>query len=193
MSYARHGLAITIFTVVVGFTLPAFAQGDEVPADKTPVVQAPDVKAEFQGKFVYAGGQKQRDKLVEAIEAATDDMNFVTRPIARSRLKDTNIVFQSLVVAFTADTVSVKRDSQTPIATPISGAKGTWTSPDDETYTVTQTLKDRKIVQTFVAGDGRKVATYTLSKDGKSLTLSISVSSPKLPQKVTYALSYRKS
>lgn len=188
MSIARHALPLLAFAFLFTFSLPAFAQDPP-----TPPAEELDVTAAFQGKFVYAGGQKQKDKLVEAIEAATEDMNFVTRPIARSRLKDTNTVFGSITIALTGDNISIQRDKQTPIVTPASGAAGKWTSPDDETYTVTQKLTDRKITQNFQAGDGKKTAVYTLSKDGKSLTLTVTVSSPKLPQKVVYSLSYRKS
>lgn len=169
--------------------LPALAQeGDAAAADAEI-----DPAVAFEGKFTYAGGKKQKEALEAAIERDTEDMNFITRPIARSRLKDKNTVHQALTISLKGDNISVQRDSITPIVSPASGAAGKWTSPDGESFTLVQKRDGRKITQSFTAEDGSKTIVLTLSKDGKSLTMHVTTRSPKLPKPVVYSLSYRKA
>ena len=179
MNLTRPVLALFSTLLVLCIALPASAQDT-------------DPKEGLTGTWRYVGGKGQINKMIKAIEDATDDMNFITRPIARSRLEDTNEAYRAITIAFSGGNISVKRDSQAAIVSPESGAGAKWTSPDDKTYTVTQQLKGNKVVQSFAAGDGRKTAAYVLGKSGDTMTLSITVSSPKLPKKVTYFLSYKK-
>lgn len=170
--------------------LPAVAQeGDAAAAGDAEI----DPAVAFEGKFTYAGGKKQKEALEAAIERDTEDMNFITRPIARSRLKDKNTVHQAITISLKGDNISVQRDSIAAIVSPASGAAGKWTSPDGESFSVTQKRDGRKITQSFTAEDGSKTIVLTLSKDGKSLTMHVTTRSPKLPKPVVYSLSYRKA
>jgi hypothetical protein len=52
-----------------------------------------------------------------------------------------------------------------------------------------QVGKDQ-MIQTFKNDEGERTNVYKLSPDGKSLTLSATVKSPKLPKALTYSISF---
>jgi hypothetical protein len=46
--------------------------------------------------------------------------------------------------------------------------------------------------QTFTSADGRRVNDYTLSPDGRTLTMQVTETSPRLSQTITYKQVYRR-
>jgi hypothetical protein len=48
------------------------------------------------------------------------------------------------------------------------------------------------LAQTFTSGEGRRVNDYTLSADGRTLTMEVKETSPQLPQSITYKQVYRR-
>jgi hypothetical protein len=155
------------------------------------VALAQDTAPSFAGTWIYAGGGGQRAKLEAAIEAATDDMNFIVAPIARSRLRDSTKVRQQLVITLDAGKISVGSEGANPAVTPNNGS-APWVNPDGDTLTVTQKVNGDKLSQTFAAGDGSRNNIYKLNKDGTALTMNVTVKSSQLTIPLTYALTYKK-
>jgi hypothetical protein len=144
----------------------------------------------LQGTFVYTA--EGSDNLEQAIQQATSRMNFVTRPIARSRLKKTNSVYQKIAIGRTADEVSIAFDARAPVVSPASGSAVRWRREDGEMFDVTTTGGNGSLQQTFKAEDGERVNTFTLAPDGNTLTMNVTITSPRLPQPLTYRLRYRR-
>lgn len=145
----------------------------------------------FDGTWVYAGGAGQRAKLEAAIEAATEDMNFIVGPIARSRLKDSTKVRHKLVMTTTGGKISIGSEGAKPAVTP-AGSSAKWVNENGDTLKVTQKLNGNKLSQTFAADDGSRRNIYVLNKDGTALTMRVTIKSPKLSKPLTYALTYKK-
>jgi hypothetical protein len=59
--------------------------------------------------------------------------------------------------------------------------------------TLTQQLAGRQITQIFVSEDGRRENRFTLSEDGKNLSLKVTLTSDKLTRPVVYVLSYKRA
>ena len=140
----------------------------------------------------YRIDAKASDNVGNAIEKQTASMNFITRPIARGRLKKTNPAYDSIGIAFPANNISITLDQRKAIVFPASGAAVKWTREDGETFDLSGHVANGVLTQTFVAEDGRRTNTYTLSPDGKTLTLNVKVESPRLPKPVTYKLVYHR-
>lgn len=146
----------------------------------------------LEGTFVYDAGRS--DNVNRAIETVTARMNFALRPIARGRLRRTNQPYQRVSISHTSTHVTIATDQRAPLVTPANGAPVDWTRPEDgEKLKVSTEWENGRLEQTFMAEDGRRVNTYSISPDGRTLTLEVAVSSPRLRAPLTYTLRYRRA
>lgn len=125
-----------------------------------------------------------------AIEKVTADMNFVTRPIARSRLKKLNPAYQRIVLARSGAEVTVQLDQRAPIRMPADGKAVAWTREDGETFQVSARPGPLEWVQHFQGEDGERTNVFRVDPATRALTLTVTVKSGKLPQPLTYTLGY---
>jgi len=123
--------------------------------------------------------------LPKVIEAATASMNFITRPIARSRLNKTNEVYQTVRIEREAGTISIQYGQRQPQRMPADGSTVAWTREDGE-----KAERD-DLVQTYKAEDGERTNVFHVDPDSRILTLKVTVTSPRLPRPVSYAITYR--
>lgn len=126
-----------------------------------------------------------------AINEAVRSMNFIIRPIARSRLRRANVPYDSLTITHTPDEVTTLADDERPVVTPASGEPVKWVRDERETLDVTTRWLDGTLEQTFTAGDGQRVNRYTPGPDG-TMMLDVTVTSPRLPRPVSYQLLYKR-
>lgn len=149
-------------------------------------VAAPAQDPGFSGVFKYAS-----DSGIEAaIEAAVKDMNFVKRPIARGRLKDTNPAYQKVTFAVTAQEISVQYDARNPIKVPADGKAVPWTREDGKTFQVTARIEGGRLTQTFKNDEGERTNVWQLGADRK-LSLGVTVTSASLPKPLTYSIQFK--
>lgn len=128
----------------------------------------------------------------EVIEDAVGKLNFVTRDIARERLKRLNPAYRQIAISSSPNEISVTVDNQPPLRTPANGAPVGWIGPDGGKVNASMQLADRRLAQTFTSADGRRVNDYTLSRDGRTLTMHVTETSPRLSQPITYKEVYRR-
>jgi hypothetical protein len=141
----------------------------------------------LEGTFVAKGSAQ--GTIDAAIDKGVAEMNFVKRPIARRRLKSTNLPYGRVVIQRSPQTISVTFDANTPIVMPLDGTPIKWTRADGEVFDVHAQSRDDRLVQTFKSEDGQRVNEFSLAgNDG--LQLSVTISSPQLPTPVTYTLEF---
>jgi hypothetical protein len=58
---------------------------------------------------------------------------------------------------------------------------------------VSTTWNGRVITRNFRADDGERASSYAFSPDGGTLTMTVVVTSPQLPDPLTYKLVYRRA
>ena len=141
---------------------------------------------------VFVNDEQSDAGIQKAIEAAVADMNFLTRPIARSRLKKTNSMAKRIVISRQGETISVRFDERKPAEMPADGSAVKWTGEDGEQFDVFARTDDGRLVQTFKAEDGQRVNAFT-AEDAQRLTLEVQVTSPRLPKPLTYAVRYKRA
>ena len=141
----------------------------------------------LQGTFL---NEQQSAKTIEtAIEAAVAKMNFIKRPIARSRLKKTNEAHRRLEIGIGRSEINVAFDGHKPVQMPADGSTIRWTREDGETFDVNAAWDGDRLVQTFKAEDGTRANAFSVSADGR-LTLQVTLTSPQLDQPLVYTLTF---
>lgn len=127
------------------------------------------------------------------IEACTADMSFITRPIARSRLKKLNPAYQRMVIARNGVDFTIQFDARQPIRIPASGKPIAWTREDGERFQVSLQAEGNCLTQHFQGEDGERSNLFRVNATGKGLSLEVTVKSQKLPKPLVYALSYSRN
>ena len=141
-----------------------------------------------QGTYI---NESQPIKPIEAaIEAGVAKMSFITRPIARSRLKKANSAHRKVEIARTQDEISVSFDGGTPVRMPADGRTIKWTREDGEVLDVAGNWTGDQLVQTFTAVDGQRINTFRINPEGTELTLQVELRSPRLPAPIGYVLTF---
>ena len=141
---------------------------------------------------IYFLDATDSDNMNEVIEDAVGKLNFLTRDIARERLKKLNPAYRQIAITSSPNEISVTVDNQPPLRTPAKGAPVAWVGPDGGKVNASMQLAGRRLAQTFTAADGRRVNNYTLSPDGRTLTMEVTETSPQLSQAITYKQVYRR-
>lgn len=148
-------------------------------------------EASMRGTFTL--NRQASDNVLTAINTAVARMNFVTRPIARGRLNRTNQPYNRVVIDFNTSQVTITFDNRAPIQSPANGTPIRWTREDGEVLNVSTEWENSTLEHTFAAEDGQRVNTYSISADGNTLTMNVRVTSPRLPQPLTYKLVYNRA
>src|SRR5882672_9299532 len=133
-------------------------------------------KSGLDGAYIL--DQTDSDNMNEVIEDAVGKLNFLTRDIARGRLKKLNPAYRQVAITFSPNEISVTVDNQPPLRTPANGAPIAWVGPDGGKVNASMQLAGRRLAQTFTSADGRRVNDYTLSPDGRTLTMQVTETSP---------------
>jgi hypothetical protein len=154
-----------------------------------PAVQAQS--AAFESSFSLVPAQS--DDINSAIDRAVAGLNFAFRPIARSRLRRSNAPYATVSIERRGAELAIGLDSGDAIVTPASGTPVRWRRPDGEELQVSTAWEGGRLRQSFVAEDGRRDNLYSLSEDGRRLTMEVTVSSPRLREPLRYRLVYRRS
>lgn len=142
-----------------------------------------------EGSWVYVA--QGSDDVNAVIEKGTAKMNFVTKPVARKRLKGTNKPYQTLVISRTGSEIVTAMDDRAPIHMPADGKAIKWKREDGEVFNVNAVTQNGALVQSFIADDGQRENAYKVRPDG-TLEMKVTIRSGRLPAPLVYTLLYRK-
>ncbi|PYL63453.1 MAG: hypothetical protein DMF24_00490 [Verrucomicrobia bacterium] len=138
----------------------------------------------------YILDQTESDNINEVIKDAVGKLNFLTRDIARERLKKLNPAYRQIAISSPPNEISVAADNQPPLRAPANGAPVAWTAPDGRNVNASMQLVGGRLAQKFTSADGRRVNNYTLDPDGRTLTMHVTETSPQLSETITYKQVY---
>jgi hypothetical protein len=147
-----------------------------------------DESATLAGTYKYV--PEQSADISQAIDATVETMNFIKRPIARSRLKKTNAPYRTIRIRIDTADAEITYDDREPMRMPIDGRPIKWTREDGEVFDVSAKVDGAQLVQTYKAEDGMRVNSFEVDSNG-SLHLRVEVSSPQLPKPMKYELVYQ--
>lgn len=144
---------------------------------------------------------QQSDDLNAAINRTVSKMNVVTRQIARPRLRSTNTAYRTLALQYDQNNVRVDMAGRPSVSSPANGQPVLWQRSTGGTcremkgdcVRVSTEWTGGNLTQTFQAEDGRRVNQYSVSADGRTMTMNVTVTSPRLPAPLTYKLVYNRA
>jgi hypothetical protein len=162
----------------------------------------PQVARAQQSPFggTWTLNRQQSDDINAKINTAITPLNMVVRQIARPRLRSTNVAYPQLVIAVDQN-VRVDMAGRPSVSSATSGAPVLWHRETGRTcqavrgdcVRVTTTVASGRLTQTFAAEDGQRVNVYSVSPDGSTLTMNVTITSPRLPNPLTYRLVYNRA
>jgi hypothetical protein len=140
----------------------------------------------------YLNEQQSAKTIESAIETTVAKMNFIKRPIARSRLKKTNSAHRRVEIRIGSSEISVAFDGNKPVQMPADGSTIRWTREDGETFDVNAAWDGERLVQTFKAEDGARANAFSVGADGR-LNMVVTLTSPQLDQPLVYTLTFART
>jgi hypothetical protein len=149
----------------------------------------------FGGAWTLA--PEQSDDVNAAINRSIARMNVVVRQVARPRLRGTNIPYPQLIFAIDQN-VSVDMPGYPSVSSPANGDPVLWhrrtgrvcPQMKGSCVQVTTTWEEDALVQTFRSEDGQRRNIFSVSPDGTKLTMSVTLTSPRLTTPLLYRLVY---
>lgn len=174
--------AVTLYIMLLCSILLLSLSSVSAQKPKTPSLQG-----------TYTLNTALSDDIKKEIEVAIKGMNLLIKPSARSRLRKTNVPYKQIAISYTEAEVSITTDQLPPLRTPVNGTPVDWTREDGEKIKVSTVWESGKLKRTFKGEEGQRVNTYSISADGKTLTMQVNVTSPHLPRPLTYKLIYQRS
>lgn len=151
------------------------------------------LQARMTGHFrVAESGDLLRKRLAAAIDHAVEPMNFIARPIARSRLGSVVYYCEAYDMALDPVRVRVACDDRPPIARRLDNSEGPVAGLQSEPVDVRVRVVGDTVELTIAGADGTRVTTYRFGDD-RALEVSVKVVSPSLERPVTWQVLYRRA
>lgn len=131
------------------------------------------------------------DSIPEAVKRLTDPMNFALRAFWKKKLEGSEKAPRALSL-LKGGNATLTVDKELPF-TAGPGSPARWKRADGETFEVV--FKDEAPAFSLVFTQEEVVRTwrFTLSEDGRTLSVEVTLRNPKLPGPLAYRLQYRKA
>jgi hypothetical protein len=148
-----------------------------------------DIKA-FDG--TYKLDDAASDNIDNAIDQGVKGSSFLVRHFARGRLQKLNPAYRTVSIASSAREVNIVVDNRPALKMPADGSAVVYTSPAGGKTNVNVRFQGEHMLQEFNSSDGHRVNDYTLSADGRTLTMQVTETSSRLSAPIKYKQVYRR-
>lgn len=145
-------------------------------------------QARLDGRYEY--NAQASDDIARSVSAAVQRLNFAMRPMARRYLTRTNRAYRWVEIDYAAPRVSISTDLRAGTPTLADGTPVELKREGGEVQALSTLWANGRLEQTIRAKEAQRVTTYTLSPDGRTLTVAVRLTSPRLPEPVAYRLVY---
>lgn len=164
-----------------------------VAAASSPASAAMSALELFEGRYTFAGGEAEEERLRAAIDSVVDRLNFFIRDMARGEIRRRIRPEPRIQVhVVDRDHLSVSFGDWGPITVRLDGRPTHVRGPDGDDTRIEARLNGRRIELTQETPRGRRVNWLTLSPDGRYLFMQVSIGASQLPANIRYTLSYRR-
>lgn len=155
-------------------------------------VRASETSTDVTGRWVLAEPHERvKARIERAIEEVVDDMNFLIRSTARSRLREKNGVPRMVVTARENGTTHVKFGTRRPFIT--EGRAWTSLTWGGQQMKVRATSSRPESLRLEIRNeDGTRINEFVVAENG-TMTLRVRVSAEQLPKDLTYIIRYRRA
>lgn len=149
----------------------------------------PESLNSYVGRYILVPAESS--DLNQVIDQTAASLNFLVRPIARSRLRKTQIAFPSIRISRDQGEFRIAHELGTDVGHRAIEEPVRAMSPDGKEVTV-RLIPGPPLAQTYESDEGVRTNRYLLSADKARLTVEVQIVSPRLKKPVEYRLSYRR-
>jgi len=174
--------------VGLGLGLPASAQalGPDEVSELAGFLQS------FAAHFRFTGGQREDAARLAAIDDCVDEMLFIARPFARSRLRSATGISRDIAFDVNEAVLAIESSGDQPLLVPLQGPPVRYVSEAGDRLQTTLRRKGEKLILRTASDQGAEERVLTLSPDGEKLLIDVTILAERLPIPVRYRLSYRR-
>jgi hypothetical protein len=156
-----------------------------------PTASEPSRADEFIGLYKYTD-TANGDKAIEAaVDKATEELNFIVRPIVRSKIKQNNVAPESITMRQVLDEVLIKTQFRA-WTTDLKSTPLTVSLPGGRTGTVAKTIDGTDLIEVVSVAQTTRTQRYRLSVDAQQLSIQVTIVTPKLSEPLVYELLYKR-
>lgn len=145
------------------------------------------------GSYRYVGGKAQRDKFEAAVEFVVSDLNLLIRPIARSKLMESQRPAKTIDITHASGRVTVDREGAPRIRGPVDGTPFSWKNRYDDKLELRLNLEAARLQVRFKGKHSRTVTTYRSVDGGRKLNMLTIIKDPRLPRPLSVGFSYKRA
>lgn len=172
---------VVVATAALAASLAPDARGDAPTAE------------DFEGRYRYMDGEEGRRAIDRAVGQAVDGLPFFMEPVAEDRVEARVGPFMELRIELEEDRLTFSADDWGPVTSRLGGPAVTVQGPAGSELSMTQRMRQGRLVQRFEHADGTRTNTFALSGDGSVLWMRVAISSPQLPNDAEFRLRYRRT
>lgn len=169
---------------------PSLARTQDTPAPAAPTRTEAELRTLYTGAWhlsvSHASGQATIDR---GIERCVSEMNYFVQSIARSQMHDQTPVNDLIDISFPSGQITIGFDGRFTYTTS-PGVAQDFDLPDGASVSVRQYFRDGHLEQYFEHSLGRRWNVYTLSADGRTMSVRATQQGPMMPSPMTFALDY---
>lgn len=175
---------LTLISLWLGLGLTSAAHAEQART-ATAASQA------LSGRYHYVGDAGEQAARAEAIDRGIESLFFAIRPIARSRARDATAIAKTCAISVEGSLIRVRTFDRPDYVAPGDGTKARYVYAGDES-TLIHRFQGSTLVEHFdQEGEGR-INEYSLSEDGQTLKVKVTLYSPQLTRPIVYGLTYRR-
>jgi hypothetical protein len=167
-----------------------------IPLSVAPIAQPTPVggsAAVTSGVATYAADPAESDNVNAAIDRSVRRMGWLSRPVARHRLRLNNPQPAALRLTWLPDTIIVALGRDEPLALPRDGTTVPWRDPEGEVVHASLAIHGDTLTQAVIGKDGRADSQFLIGDDGRHVLMSVTITSPHLPDPVVYSIGFRQT
>lgn len=174
------GLAAVLMGLLVQ---PAVAHSDDTEAR----ADEPNLEA-FEGHYIYAGGERQKQEIRDEIEAATEDLNIALRGLARRKIWQSQEPSTMMTIVVDGDDISIVRSGG---KAEFIGRIGGKTFAVDKKYRGRFKWRNGKLMVDITGGDQHTMVRFTVNPERRTVTLRTTIEHDMLPRAVRIKKTFR--
>ena len=192
MRHLRIFVAVCLITTAL-FGSPMSGADSSAGSGSAASPSVEELRSRFAGFYRYAGDARERQMRLDAIERSVASIFFAWRGVARSKIEARTRIMPTCRFEFGDGQIRSTVPGHAVAISPETGAPAPY-RVDDDAIVLTQRFEGARIVQVFRADEGgTRKNEFSLSPDGKVLSVKATLSSPKLSIPVVYTLTYRRA
>lgn len=148
---------------------------------------------QLAGEWRIVDKRGAEKRVANAVEQIVDDINFLIRGVARSKLRAFNAPCGRLAVEVDDEEVAIRCDRRPVADAPLDGKPKRYVSSQRDVLRLRHQLDHGMLRQTFVVSKGKRTSLYRVSPDGNRLTVATYITSPHFKGTARYAVEYERA